>query len=151
MKSLGIEVGLVFLVAAIAVGLVEFRSTLPPPAPQTIEQKAQPHETHPDMLMVAFTIHQAAPPVIDTVKLLAEGRVSTPLVGDNQIKLAGQDGQILYRLSFAADFVLLDGPTDPLEKMNYIFVLPYTPQVAKIVLSTSNGEVVYDVPEDIRQ
>ena len=96
------------------------------------------------MLQVCFTLYPDRPPIIDEVSRLAEGRLSTPPSGDNSLKLIGPNGQILYTLSFTAQFTLLDGPVEPLEQMSYSYILPNAPQVTKVVLSTPQGEVVYD-------
>ena len=150
MKSLALEISLMFVVALIAVSVVEFQPVAQETPEQIIEDKAQPYETHPDMLLVAFTVQRSGPPLIDHVELVEKGRVSTPLDGDGRLKLIGGDGQVLYSLFFAVDFLLLDGPTERLEKMSYTYVLPYAPQVTKVVLNTPQGELVYDIPEDVR-
>ncbi len=155
MKSLGLELVLMFIIALLAVSLVEIRATPLNPDPTfpqtTIEEKAQPHQTHPNMLLISFTVYPTQAPIIEEVRLLSEGRVSKPLPGDNHLKLIAQDGQVLYNLSFFADFVLIDGPAQTLDKMNYSYVLPYTEQVAKVALSTPQGEVIRKIPSDIKE
>ncbi len=155
MKYLGLEIGLMFVMALLAVSMVEIGAIPPdpdpPPPPITIEEKARPHQTHSDMLLISFTVYPAQTPTIEEVRLLNEGRISNPPHGDNRLKLIAKDGQVLYNLPFFSDFVLIDGPSQPLNKMSYTYVLPYTQQVTKIALSTLQGEVVYNIPPDIKE
>ncbi len=155
MKYLGLEIGLMFVTALLAVSLVEFGAippdSGPPSPPTTIEEKARPYQTHSDMFLVSFTVYPRQVPTIEEVRLLSEGRVSNPPPGDNHLKLIAQDGQVLYNLPFFTDFVLIDGPSQPLNRMSYTYVLPYTEQVTKIALSTPQGEVIYNISSDIKE
>lgn len=105
-------------------------------------RKAVPLETHPNMLLVHCTFYPDAPPLIEKVEILEQGRVTlSSLEGDYAVELLDSEGQPLYRHSFDLVFLQMTDPPYLLDEVERSLVLPFSEEVEQIRVVTPQGEM----------
>lgn len=97
-------------------------------------------------LLVRVKFSRSDAPQIEKVIRLEQARITVfPNGRNDHIEILNKGGQVLYSQSFLVEY--LDGdPPKPVDSKTVIFVLPLMEGAIKIVVTTSNGEVNYDIP-----
>lgn len=125
------------LVVALLVGAL-VRQVLP--ATSGIARKGILFETHPEMLLVRVTLFANATPVIDSVELLTQGRVTMTRPGPYGLELLDADGRVLFSQGFDVVFVEPGEPPLPVDRVQQLFVAPWSAEVRRVrVSSPSHG------------
>lgn len=117
-------------------------ATISPTASMT--PQPSPYVTLPGAFMLKVTFYQGKAPVVNTVLQLESGRLTDTQPGDCSIRIIDQEGSILYELSFQPTF-LAGEPLVEKDEIQMLFVLPNIDGAAAIIVTTTVGEVVYEL------
>lgn len=104
-----------------------------------------PFVTLPGGLLVRVKFSRDAAPQIEKIIRLDQARIADFPQGNDRIEILNENGQPLYVQLFSVEY--LDGsPPQSVDSKTMIFVLPSMQGAVKIVLTTPNGQVTYDIP-----
>lgn len=106
---------------------------------------SQPFQTHRNLLLVDVTVRQQAPPTIDDVTFVREGRVTVRAPGDSHIRLEDADGMILHEQAFQAEFATTIEEIGLQDEVPMTFILPNPSGVQRVVVVTPVGEATRSV------
>lgn len=106
---------------------------------------ARPFTTLPGAWMARIKLHRNAPPEIEKVITLAEGRLSVVQPGESRVQILDANGGLLYEQTFHPQFVIGDPPRD-VDEIVFIFVLPVIQEARTLIVITPQGEARYEFP-----
>jgi hypothetical protein len=105
-----------------------------------------PFVTMPGGLLVRVKFFRNDAPQVEKITYLTQARIIVYPKGSDQIGILNDSGQVIYAQLFVVEF--LDGdPPQPVDSKTVIFVLPLIENASKIVITTSSGKAIYDIPE----
>lgn len=101
---------------------------------------SEPFQTHRNLLLVEVTLRRQAPPTIDDVVVVREGRITVSALGDSHVRLEDANGKILHEQAFQAEFETTIEEIGPQEEVPMTFILPNPRDVRRVVVVTPVGE-----------
>ncbi|MDP1614592.1 MAG: hypothetical protein Q8L68_02235 [Methylococcales bacterium] len=104
-----------------------------------------PFVTLPGGLLVRVNFFRDEAPQFVKIIYLDQARLTVFPHGDDRIEILNANGQVLYSQSFLIEYLEGDPPR-PVNSKTVIFVLPSMQGAVEVVITTSNGEVKYDIP-----
>lgn len=132
------------IVGAIAAFLLSYAfAEMAPP----LQEKSQPLQTHPEMLLVQCAFYPEDSPTIEEIEYLEQGRITLVAAeGDYAIELLDQEGQVLYRQRFDILFMSMGDPPVLADQVDKTFVVPYNKEVTSVRLVTPQGQTEATLP-----
>lgn len=131
------------LIIGLAVSLL-LTLALAPLEPE-LEGRSAPFITQSNMLAVTVVVYPDAPPEIQHVQPLAEGRISVTQPGGYTLSLQNEQDEMLHSLSFRATFTIPG--LGRLEENRLIFVVPHIEAATQIVVVGPQGSTSFPMSE----
>lgn len=106
--------------------------------PTELQVKATPYTTHTNMLVVDITARRLASPTIDGMRVLEQGRLSSPVPGSGQLRLLAPDRGELFVLEFEPVYAVT-GSDILRDSVLLTFVVPYSKDIDVVRVETPQG------------